>query len=125
MFIRAFTVYFICSMFPLVTAAVQIARGAQPRLMPEGQALAALRAKAPDAEFAIIRTIDPEADATAAVMESLREARAKHPDRFSDNGMSNLLEGRVKSGKAGPDTPFSPHPLSLACFLEGARVEFH
>jgi hypothetical protein len=92
MFIRAFTVYFVCSFVPLFTVAVQIARGAQPRLLPEGQALAALRAKAPDAEFAIIRTIDPEADATAAVMESLREARAKHPDRFSDNAMENLLQ---------------------------------
>jgi hypothetical protein len=92
MVIRAFTVYFFCSLFPLFTVAVQIARGEQPRLMPEEQALAALHAKSPDAQFAVVRTVDPESDASAALMQSLREARAQHPDQFEDSGESNLLQ---------------------------------
>ena len=91
MFIRAFTVYFFCSLLPLFAVAVQSARGEQPRLMPEEQALAALHAKSPDAHFAIVRTVDPGSDASAALMQSWREVRAQHPDRISDDGMENLL----------------------------------
>ncbi|MFZ0959265.1 MAG: hypothetical protein WAO35_00040 [Terriglobia bacterium] len=92
MFIRAFTVYFFCSLVPLFTVAVQIARGEQPRLMPEEQALAALHAKWPNAQFAVVRTVDPRSEASAALMQSLREARAQHPDLFEDSGESNLLQ---------------------------------
>ena len=92
MFIRAFTVYFFCSLLPVLTVAVQIARGEQPRLMPEEQALAALHAKSPDAQFAILRTVDPESDGFVALMQSLREARAQHPDQFQDSGMRNLMQ---------------------------------
>lgn len=60
--------------------------------MPEEQALAALHAKSPDAQFAVVRTVDPHSDASAALMQSLREARAQHPDQFEDSGDSNLLQ---------------------------------
>lgn len=92
MLIRAFTVYFFCSLLPLFAMAVQSARGEQPRLMPEQQALAALHTQSPDAQFAVVRTVDPGSDASAALMQSLREARAQHPDQFEDSAESNLMQ---------------------------------